>query len=310
MTMQRELRQNQNLRTWLRPVEDIFKGTGAYTLPAELVAAKERYDGVETALAQANAAIPPEPYAAAQQLADAVQDGECPTDLGRRQLQAEDEHEQANAQIQILRLVETRIGSELYDAFRNGGEEIVIEHLRPALDETLRKAGKLAPKLKGISSTDALMRAEDEGAHKAWLELERLFPRYRAIRDGYDLVYSAVFSDGVGVSGLDVGDLLAYRNFDQLSKGPRGRVATPTSPAQVMVWLVTESGGVRPEPWLPLPDDIEDALEAARKRVRDQQVSGYQAAQKRTARAQAHEAEEQAQRDKATKSPWRPRPTR
>lgn len=136
-----------------------------------------------------------------------------------------------------------------------------------------------------------------------------MFPRFRAIRDAYDLVYSAVFKDEVEVLSLDLRDLLAFRNYDQLPKGQGGREAIPAGHTQAMVWLVSGSGGVQPEPWLPLPDDIEHALEAARQRVRDRQVGGWQAAQKRTAAAKAREAAEQEQRDKATKSPWRPRPT-
>jgi hypothetical protein len=207
--------------------------------------------------------LPPDPAEAANTLASEVTGESVPTDLGKKLLAAEAKHEAANAQKQVLRLAETKAGSELYSEFVARAEEIVTEHLRPALDQTLEMAGKLAPKLKGASSTDELLRANDEDARKAWLELgERLLPRFRAIREGYDLVYSAVFAEEVGASSLDLRDLLAFRNFDQLPKGQGGRVAGPTDQVQSMVWLVTGSGSVTPEPWLPLPDEIEDALEA------------------------------------------------
>jgi hypothetical protein len=219
-------------------------------------------------------------------------------------LEAEGKYEAARAQLQLLRLVETRLGSDLNSEFVGRAEEIVTEHLRPALDKILKKAGKLAPKLGGAITPDALLRSADEGARKASVELgEDLFQRYVAIRSAYGLVYSGAFKDEVGISDLDLHDLLAYRNFDQLPK-QQGRVATPPTPVQLMVWLVSDSEGIRPEPWLPLPHDVEDAIEAARRRVRDQQVGGWQAAQQRTAAAKAREAAEQEQRDKATKSAW------
>jgi hypothetical protein len=219
-------------------------------------------------------------------------------------LAAEAKHEAARAQLQMLRLVEAEVAGKLSTEFVDEAENIVEGHLRPALGDTLETAGKLASKLEGVGTTDELLRTENEAARKAWLEIERLFPRYRAIREACDAVYSSVFQDEVGVSSLDLRDVLIFRNLDQLPKGSDGRVAVPSRQVQVMVWLVSESKGVRPEPWLPLPEEIIAALEEAKDRNRDKQVAAFQGAQARTAAAARREVGEQEQRDKATDSIW------
>jgi len=147
--MQRQLAQNQEMRRWLRPVERLIEGNeqGHYALPENLTGAMAHLRTVQDAVG--GMALPPNPEEAAAKLAGTVRQGSIPEDLGKKLLRSETRHEEALAQLQVLRLAETQAAIELRDLFDANAEDIVTEYLRSALSEVLAEAAKLAPKARG-----------------------------------------------------------------------------------------------------------------------------------------------------------------
>jgi hypothetical protein len=266
----RQIEVHQEMRRWLRPVERVIAGreSGRYSLPEELITANERLWTIRRGIG--GVALPPDPTAAAAELAaNAAAEEQVPGDLGKKLLKAESRFEEARAQLQVLRLTETQTARQLRDLFDYLSESMVVEHLRPALDEVLAEVGKLAPKLNGATTPEAIFRLEDPtAARQVWFDLEAQATRYGAIRAAYDALFSSVFEGELAVSGADLRGRLEYRNFHELPRS-QGRLDVPSEQAGFMIWLV--SSEPRPEPWLPLPDEVEGALRADRERVREQQ---------------------------------------
>jgi hypothetical protein len=132
---------------------------------------------------------------------------------------------------------------------------------------------------------------------KAWHELAALHDRYRAIRDVYDAVFKAVFGAELEVVSPEMGGLVRYRAWYALDK-IHGLPIMPGEPAAIMVWLV--AGEPPPEPWLPLPDEIEPVISESAERVREEQVARFNAARDRRAAADRERRDEQEERDRVS----------
>jgi hypothetical protein len=306
--IQRQLAQNQEMRRWLRPVERLIEGNehGHYALPENLTAAMAHLRTVQDAVG--GVALPPNPVEAATKFAGTVREAPIPDDLGKKLLRAETRHEEALAQLQVLRLAETQAALELRNLVDANAEDIVTEGLRPALEEVLAEGAKLAPKLEGATTPEAIFRlADPTAARKVWFALEAQAARYGALRAAYDALFGSVFQGELSVMGADLHGLLQFRNFHALPRArDRVRVDTPNAPAEFMVWLMTSEP--RPEPWLPLPDEVEVALRQARERVREQQATGFPGAAGIAARRREAQEQEERQRGAEPVGGWHPAP--
>jgi hypothetical protein len=320
----RQTKPNPNIMGWLKPVQAVLERAagGKFDLPAELADAHAHLQQVREAIG--GVAWPSEPAAAAAEIAASVTaTGQVPADLGARLLQAEEQFDQAEADRQVLRLVEARAAADLRRVFDQQAEEIV-EHLRPALEAVLDAARKAVPKLKGAQGTDALVALGDAAALKAWSELGVMHGRYVAIREAYGALFGAVFAGELDVTAPDTAGLIRFRNFHELPKTVTGELGagvpirtltTPETPAAFMVWLVTgDPGGVVPECWLPTPDELAPAIEAARELVRErvveQQAGVHRRRQTAVAARGRRERDEAEARDRDRESPWLPRARR
>src|SRR4051812_4390413 len=110
--------QHQQMRRDLRPVELVFAGAqaGAYTLPEEMVAARDRLHEIAEAIGAVE--IPPDAIAVSTDLASAMaKEGALAPDLGKRLLTADTKYETARAQLHVLRMAEAMAGSALLIAF-------------------------------------------------------------------------------------------------------------------------------------------------------------------------------------------------
>lgn len=308
-TVQRQTGPHPELRSWVAPVDRLLAGydADAYTLPEELMTARGALRRVQASIT--NLKAPPDPGLVVGELAAVVTTGSGPiktADIGKRLVDAEAAVEQHAASLHVLRQAEASTASALRNIMETLAEEIVTEHLRPALEETLASVRELAPALGGATSPDELLRS-DEAAREAWFGLDALAGRWRQIRTAYtDSIYRSVFGPEVGVSDLDLRTQLAYRNAYALPKADnRTDIAAPSRPPLYMVWLIDGAGGVVPEPWLPLPADVEQALREARERVKAEQAAGVAAARSRSAAAERKDTGEREQREaKAEPGPW------
>jgi hypothetical protein len=268
----RQTRSHPDLQRWMMPVEVLFQGhaAGAYTLPEQLIEDRAALHRVQSALSKLSA--PPDPAVVVEELATAAASAATikTADLGKKMRAAEDAVDEHLATLHVLRQIETKAGAAVRQTMDQLAYDIADEHLRPAADGVLAEAGELAPKLSGAVTLEAVFRSGDEAGRKAWFELEGLADRWRLIRAAYvEALYRHVFKGDMNANELDLRSLLAYRNWYELPKAPNSvDVQTPTEPAAFMVWLVTGVDGVTPKPWMPLPDEVEQAIEASREHAK------------------------------------------
>ena len=270
----RQTRSHHDLAGWIRPVEVLFAGheAGAYELPERLTGARAHLHRVQAALRKYGPHDDPN-VAIAELATAAATSATIKGDLGKRVLEIEAAVEEALAQRHVLFAAEAAAAQKVAGTLAAEAEAIVEDCLQPALDTVMAEAGANVPKLDGAITADKVFRA-DEPAREAWFALEELFDRYRLIRAAYgDAIYRHVFREEIDVNQLDLRTLLAFRNWFELPKARDGvSLAMPSERAPFMAWLVTgEPGGVKPEPWLPLPDDVEEAIGVATEHARAKQ---------------------------------------
>ena len=222
-------------KTMLR-LAPLFAGcdAGHYTLPTELLTAR-------AAVQRLRAAAPAEPTTPAQahqkylhSLVAAARAGEdMPSATGYRR--AANHHADWQAFCVALHEAVALAESDLVVS-----DDIITEHLRPALGEVQRDLARLGAILPADASDGFLASVSaTQQARRAWSELEHLAARYSAIRRAYDIVLGYVQHE-------DAGEWAWAENLQQLwptwrvllGYAPGNNAAPwPTDPRQRLLWL-------------------------------------------------------------------------
>ena len=308
----RESRPHPEYRRWLAPVKVLFDGadSGAFDLTEDYDLNRTCLDNLQTAID----ALGELPDLKAVEAAVAIRTAQAagkkpiakPEIVGKALLDAEAKHEQLTASLHVLRQAQTRAAIALSNLLSDSAEQVVVECLRPAMEQALKDAEAIVPKLGGVRSRRELLAADGiEAKREAWLALESLAVRWKAIRAAYSELFKAGLSGDLGVNVIDAETLLSYSNFDELQRNRERKIDAPSELAVFVVWLVTgEPGGVVPQPWLPLASEAHDAVLAARERNRAKQAAGQAQVQGRRAAAARKENQEQEERDTKTTPAW------
>ncbi|CAN5324298.1 hypothetical protein BH20ACT24_BH20ACT24_16170 [soil metagenome] len=249
---------------------------GGFKLPPAVVEAVSALDRLAAMLA----AVPPstspdaaEEAATVEALA-AVQAGRDVGDLGEKALQARDAAEENAARARVLREVQERLRYSASQSLLNCADEITAA-TQGAVDGIMSEAAKLAPAIKGAESAEAVLRGGD-AAVRAWRQLEALASRYAAVRQAYQVVYGAAFSSQVADA---TGAHLEFENVTELFPSVRrtSERPWPESPAARLAFVALSEL----RPWTPRPEQLNEAFEAERERVKEQQAQAHAAAQER-----------------------------
>lgn len=264
----------------LNTVNRILEGerTKAYSLPPALLKAAKTASALGIALEnhgrKSEGAVTPD--AALEALVDQLVSNV--TAKGRVQVpdtsavpKARQALEEEEIVFQVLTRARARGDRALIAAARDHAEAIVVEHLRPALEDTLRKVRKAAGHLQGFEETVNvdLMAAAPEQTRKAFLEVGELARRYGAIRGARaaleQLGYQAERDKRFG----------EFRNFMELWPSFGTNVQTsapwPEDARARLLWIATGPAVA----WMPTPEEQDtrfDAYVESRKPHRDQAV--------------------------------------
>ena len=238
----------------------LFTGhaAGAFTLPDELVDARRRADALLDRLRDPGIApkLPATRGRYLEELHAAVDAGaELPDPLVLRQAA---EHDRGLDELRrILGDEAEHAQTVVVGIVQRLAVPVLARHLRPALEETIDAARKAADALGGrLPSPDAAVSASAP-ERKAYLELDGLAARYRAIRDAQRI--AADLTDGPRFD--DRGLFGEFRNLPAVWTewaNPRAAKPWPAGDRARLVWIVTS--GV--EPWLPTPADQDAAFAA------------------------------------------------
>lgn len=235
----------------------LFAGAsaGAYTLPADLLAAHTTAIKIDRRIREQrdSRAVDDARGQFRNDLLDAIdQDRDLPDPIVIRQ--AAEQDRAWSEQSRILADIAEHAQIKVVATMHRLAEEIIVDHLRPALDKTITAASKAAPHL-GRTFPDAEEALTSSAAmRKAYLELDKLAGRYGALRAAQTLLNDMSLPD----------PRFDYRNrFRELRNAPDlistyviGRATAPKtpwpdSPRGRLFWLVTSGA----EPWMPTPDD-------------------------------------------------------
>lgn len=147
-------------------------------------------------------------------------------------------------------------------------DEAIVDHLRPALRETLEEVRGLAELLEGSNLRDPLPLLGDAKRGSAYQALVAASRRHSAVRDGQ--------RHCAGGNLPDPGELAVYRNAPEIfaraglnwkSRRQFGRVPWPEHPLERLVWEATDPVA---EPWIPTAAEFQALAEeiAATTRLR------------------------------------------
>jgi hypothetical protein len=146
--------------------------------------------------------------------------------------------------------------NQLEDAIVGTADDIVTEHLRPALDEVMTEAVELVRILAPYGMAhEGLLQAPEE-ARQARVRFDFVVGRYRVLRDAQ--VELGALRDQPQREG---GRYFEVRNRDTVAAGYRpGVVPWPTDDTLAkLVWFITNGAEV----WMPTPAEREAAAVAA-----------------------------------------------
>ena len=225
---------------------------GGYTVPPELTAA---YD---TLVAVKALVIPPpqalDPDTAAARIVTATADGK-PVDLMALAAEVAEielgkqRHEQA---LHIMALAIEQAGERAQHLASDIVEQVITQHLRPALEQVYEQTREVAAALAGQPlDTDALLAAPAK-VRAAYLRLPELLARRSAIftarRWINTLGYREAKHDGTGL----------YSEFERpLALSPQWKppmrtppIPAPADPTARLLWVVGPEGAIG-RPWLP-----------------------------------------------------------
>jgi hypothetical protein len=256
----------------------LFAGADAahYTLPDKLRELRQARDRTaEWYSAAAHAIDPAALDDAVRQTAAAVADqarrGDLAADWAKPIHAAHDDVERRRLELEPLRRAAELAERELSAAVVDGGDEIILDHLRPALAEVIDSVRELGGAVLELPLEDpAALVALDDARAKVFRRARALEQRYKSIRRAQQALMALADVRGelhcfAMVNPVEVygEDRLYNRNLGSGSPAPKG------SPIRYLVWIATGLGGqgeVAPEPWIPTASTLIAAEEALRER--------------------------------------------
>jgi len=166
--------------------------------------------------------------------------------------------EQDAARDELRRLLVDELESaqtHVVATIQSRGEEIIVEHLRPALEELLEAAATAGEKLgRHLPTAEAILSAP-EPVRKAFQTLGTLAARYHALRTAQGIVVELT-----AAARFDTRNL--FREFRNLPDvwpqyaNPRAEKPWPTTDRGRLLWIVTS--GI--EAWMPTPEEQDEAF--------------------------------------------------
>jgi hypothetical protein len=193
-------------------------------------------------------------------------------------VEAEDRQKRETVQRQVARDALT-LAEERFDRLiRRKARIIIVDHLRPALEETMESARAPAGLLRGRDLSPASLLDADEGTREAFFAVRALSDRYRGLRRAQTGLLG-VLEAAVGGPERHFGEFEnfvdVWPDFDGVQFAIRpGEVQprAPTSPpwpedpVERFLWIVNS----RARPWIPLPEELRAAIAAHEKARRDE----------------------------------------
>ncbi|MFD1366931.1 hypothetical protein [Actinoplanes sichuanensis] len=225
----------------------LFDGadTGLYTLPAELLAARDGLVRLSAELAVA----PPSDRGADQAryvtaLMDAATAGE-PLPTLDELTAADRRNRQYDRRSELLVEAIDRADSALELLVNDLGDRIIRDHLAPVVDDIMKGVTAAAGALPDDTSADTILRASDK-ARKAWLGLDDLAARYEAVRAA-----AVSVRRNTPAEWDHRGDFSELHNFHELTAGLNIQIGGPrpwpTKTSDRLLWYARNNGRV----WMP-----------------------------------------------------------
>lgn len=243
----------------MKRLNNLFAGfdADAFTLPADVVAARTRAERTKAELAKPDRA--PRAPAVRAEIRDAVLDAidrgdELPDPTP---IVEADVYDRAVGELQaMLNEIAERAEDSVVARVQRNGEVIIVEHLRPAVADVMEQVIACAAALAGydIADPEAIMTAPIK-VRDAYRELRGLADRYRHIR-----MAQAIVGDVAGGARVDVqGTFSELRNLPDVHPNyarPGAPKPWPDDERGRLLWLATSDAQV----WMPTPYEQDEAL--------------------------------------------------
>jgi len=225
---------------------------GGYTLPPELTAA---YDTL-VAVKALTIPTPPtlDPDTAAARIVSATTDGK-PADLMALAAEVAEielgkqRHDQAR---HILLLAVEQAGDRAQHLASDIAEQVIEQHLRPALEQVYEQAREVGAVLAGHSLDAHTLLTAPQKVRTAYLKLPELLTRRSAIFTARRLIntlgYREAKHDGTNLYGEFERPLALSPQWKPPMSIPR--IPAPADPTERLLWIVGPEGAAG-RPWLP-----------------------------------------------------------
>ncbi len=252
---------------------------GHYSVPQSLTDAQATESRLSKELSEAHAALDRlgTVEAAVAPLAtnvlEAARVGKPLPDISAPLAKLEQALQAARLRVSVLRAARELATRELL--YGTPAEDIITDHLRPALAAVMEEVAALAPKLEGrdVEHAQGFLRAP-ETAREAYARLSDLAYQYGFIRDGQRAAGRLL--DG---PAIDKGHKFAeFRDPEALgipiSTGNAREVPQPIPEHRLrrLLWLATTA---RDQVWMPLPSEQDEMANAYFQRADNRRLAGF-----------------------------------
>lgn len=179
------------------------------------------------------------------------------SELVTRSLKARADNDAAVIESRLLGQARERAVSDLRELLVGQSEQIIVECLRPVLDEIVKKTRACAADLEGIEfDADVILTAGNEKQRKAFRTMKELGARYSAIRAAWEGLGNLMPGQTVDANGTwsEFSNPTAFRT-------PRSGPAHdpfPSDAAERLLFAVANDL----RPWLPLRSEQDEAARA------------------------------------------------
>jgi len=248
---------------------------GHFGMPAEILAARATLQAMKAAETETGATWEAvRPGDVEQRLAEEMLDAGVSPKAGALAAvvksidDAERKQRAAEMAVRVARLAVEMAELRFVSAVDEHRDELIVDHLRPALRETLEEVRGLAELLEGSNLRDPLPLLGDAKRGAAYQALVAAMTRQSAIRDGQ--------RHCAGGNLPDPWELAVYRNapaafaragLNWKTRRQFGKAPWPEHPLERLRWEATDPDA---EPWIPLRAEFEQLAEevAATSRLR------------------------------------------
>lgn len=159
----------------------------------------------------------------------------------------------------VLQAARAQAESQAVNAAADLADKVITDHLRPAFEQVLAQAGRIAENLQGHDLDPRQLLSAPAKVRTGWLELQNLTERHDVLRRARGLINTAglrqsqhdtqqqfaTFADPHALTGYTPGS------------GPPPRIDYPQDKGRLLLWLVGEAAKARP--WLPTVAEQDEA---------------------------------------------------